>query len=381
MEQFKKLITMIAVEDNPLSMDLLDENTDMSALFSPNEENIEESTDEDTSIDPENIFTEDINPETVGKEDSNEEIHQDSGSTPPKSESPSNISSILTALKDDGILPDVDVKLIQSAETPEDFANVIEAQVNARLEESERRIKEALEVGVKPDELIEYERTINYLNNLTEETIMEEGEDASNIRKSLIYQDYLNRGFSAERATREIEKSIAAGTELEDAKTALESNKEFFTKQYETTITSRKELDKKAKEEQKKLKDSFTKFVVETEEPFEGLKLNPKIRKDILNNATKPVEKDADGTYYTPLQKYIKDNPNEAQYYMSMFYTLTDGFKNLDKLVKGKINKSTNKVVSNIEKVLNTSSSFSDSGNSLFPKDENSKLFEFKVDI
>lgn len=380
MDKFKKLITMIAVENNPLSMDLLDENADMSILFNNDEPNTEESTEETTDIDPDNIFTEEESLENVGKEEV-EESHQNSGSISSESESPSNISSILTALKEDGILPDVDVKLIKSAKTPEDFASVIDAQVNARLEYTQKRIKEALDVGVQPDEILQYEQTIGYLNTISEESILEETEEADVIRKNLIYQDYLNRGLSPERAKREIEKSIAAGTEIEDAKAALEGNKEFFTKQYETTLAARKENDMKIKEEQKKAKEEFTKLVNDTAEPFEGLILDPKTRRDILNNATKLVEKDAKGNYSTPLQKYIKENPNEAQYYMSMFYTLTDGFKNLDKLVKGKVTKSTNKTVSNIERVLNTSSNFSDSGNSLFPKDENSKLFEFKVDI
>lgn len=45
-------------------------------------------------------------------------------------------------------------------------------------------------------------------------------------------QDYLNRGYSQARAEREYNKSVQAGTDIEDAKEALTGNREHFQSKY-----------------------------------------------------------------------------------------------------------------------------------------------------
>ena len=37
----------------------------------------------------------------------------------------------------------------------------------------------------------------------------------------IIFQDFLNRGYSKERAAREVQKSFNAGTDIDDAKTNM----------------------------------------------------------------------------------------------------------------------------------------------------------------
>jgi hypothetical protein len=46
--------------------------------------------------------------------------------------------------------------------------------------------------------------------------------------------------------------------------------------------------------------------------------------------------------------------------YVGLIYTLTDGFKNLDGLVKGKVNKEVKKGLKNLENTINGSSRNSD---------------------
>ena len=112
----------------------------------------------DEEIDPNNIFG--TSQEEVGGEDDDNDIHQGqetedassdnddkSGSNSP--ESTQFYSTILSSLRDDGILPDIDEDLIKTAKTPEDFATAIEKQVAARLDETQRRIKEALDNNEK----------------------------------------------------------------------------------------------------------------------------------------------------------------------------------------------------------------------------------------
>jgi hypothetical protein len=65
------------------------------------------------------------------------------------------------------------------------------------------------------------------------------------MRKQLIYQDFINRGYSQERASREVEKSINAGTDIEDAKEALEELKRYFKSSYEKEIQEAKDRTQK----------------------------------------------------------------------------------------------------------------------------------------
>lgn len=341
----------------------------------------------DEEIDPNNIFG--TSQEEVGGEDDDNDIHQGqetedassdnddkSGSNSP--ESTQFYSTILSSLRDDGILPDIDEDLIKTAKTPEDFATAIEKQVAARLDETQRRIKEALDNGVEPDEINNYEGTINYLNSIKEDDLSSDTEEAKSLRENLIYQDYLNRGFKPERAKKEVDKSITAGTDIEDAKSALESNKEYYTHSYQSLLKEQENLAKEAKEQRRKEMETFSKKILDTEEPLSGVKVDQLTRKKILENATKPIYKDEEGNLMTSIQKYIKENPIDAQYYLNLFYTLTDGFKDINKLVKSKVAKTTKENIRSLESKLRNTNPFRDSGNDLFTDKESNYI---KLDI
>lgn len=341
----------------------------------------------DEEIDPNNIFG--TSQEEVGGEDDDNDIHQGqetedassdnddkSGSNSP--ESTQFYSTILSSLRDDGILPDIDEDLIKTAKTPEDFATAIEKQVAARLDETQRRIKEALDNGVEPDEINNYEGTINYLNSIKEDDLSSDTEEAKSLRENLIYQDYLNRGFKPERAKKEVDKSITAGTDIEDAKSALESNKEYYMHSYQSLLKEQEDLAKEAKEQRRKEMETFSKKILDTEEPLSGVKVDQLTRKKILENATKPIYKDEEGNLMTSIQKYIKENPIDAQYYLNLFYTLTDGFKDINKLVKPKVAKTTKENIRSLESKLRNTNPFRDSGNDLFMDKESNYI---KLDI
>ena len=97
-------------------------------------------------------------------------------------------------------------------------------------------IDEALNYGIEPTEIKKYENTLNYLNSVDDDSINDESDDGEKLRKNLIYQDFINRGYSKERATREVQKSFNSGTDIEDAMEALKSNKDFFNKKYKDFI-------------------------------------------------------------------------------------------------------------------------------------------------
>ena len=316
------------------------------------EKEIEKTTEEE-EISPDDLFD---NPESVGSGKDNQEEEEDTQSEKDKGTSPKTnfYSSIASALKEEGIFPDLDDDTLNGIKTPEDFAEAVEKTVQARLDERQKRIDAALQADVEPDEVRRYEQTLANLDAIKEEYITDETEKGERLRKNLIFQDFRNRGYSEARAKREVEKSFNAGTDIEDAKEALESNREYFSTQYQDLI---KEAQEEAKEGQRKIKEEavqLKKSMLEDKEVFTGITLDKTTRQKAFENITKPVFKTEDGEYLTAIQKYEMDNPVEFRKYLSVLFTMTDGFKNIDGLVKGKVKKEVKQSLRELEHKLSS---------------------------
>lgn len=310
-------------------------------------------------VDVDNLFT-DI-PESVGSGKENTEEKED---TTPKGDgtSPKNFySSIAKALKEEGIFPDLDDEGLSKVKDPEDFRDLIDQQIKAGLDERQKRINEALSVGVEPTEIRRYENTMNFLDSIKEENISDEGDKGENLRKNLIYQDFINRGYSKERAAREVQKSFNAGTDIDDAKEALQSNIDFFRDKYDELVNDAKseaeQEEKERKEQAEKLKSS----ILNDKDVFGDLSVDKSTRQRIYDNIAKPVYKDPEtGEYFTAIQKYEMENRTDFLKNIGLLFTLTDGFKNLDGLVKGKVKKEVKKGLRELEHTLNNTARTSD---------------------
>lgn len=310
-------------------------------------------------VDVDNLFTD--TPESVGSGKENTEEKED---TTPKGDgtSPKNFySSIAKALKEEGIFPDLDDEGLSKVKDPEDFRDLIDQQIKAGLDERQKRIDEALNAGVEPTEIRKYENTINFLDSIKEENISDEGDKGEKLRKDLIYQDFINRGYSKERATREVQKSFNAGTDIDDAKEALKSNIDFFRDKYDELINDAKseaeEEEKERKEQAEKLKSS----ILNDKDVFGDLSVDKSTRQKIYDNIAKPVYKDPEtGEYFTAIQKYEMENRTDFLKNIGLLFTLTGGFKNLDGLVKGKVRKEVKKGLRELEHTLNNTARTSD---------------------
>lgn len=310
-------------------------------------------------VDVDNLFTD--TPESVGSGKENTEEKED---TTPKGDgtSPKNFySSIAKALKEEGIFPDLDDEGLSKVKDPEDLRDLIDQQIKAGLDERQKRIDEALNAGVEPTEIRKYENTINFLDSIKEENISDEGDKGEKLRKDLIYQDFINRGYSKERAAREVQKSFNAGTDIDDAKEALKSNIDFFKDKYDELVNEAKseaeQEEKERKEQDEKLKSS----ILNDKDVFGDLSIDKSTRQKIYDNIAKPVYKDPEtGEYFTAIQKYEMENRTDFLKNIGLLFTLTDGFKNLDGLVKGKVKKEVKKGLRELEHTLNNTARTSD---------------------
>lgn len=328
-----------------------------------NEENNEDKNNLENNITESPKSVEEIfGTESVGNEDNENKGKEPSSSKEGTSPNNKNFySSIASALKEDGIFPDIDDESLAKIKTPEDFAEMFENQVQAKLDEKQQRIDKALNYGVELTDIQKFESTIDYLDKITDDIISEESEQGENIRRQMIYNDFINRGYSKERAEREIKKSFDSGSDIEDAKEALQSNKEFYKKSYDKLVNEAKleaeNANKQMKEDSEKLKNS----ILNDSKVFGDLQIDTTTRRKVLDNISKPVYKDPNtGKLLTAIQKYEAENKLDFIKNVGLLYTLTNGFKNLDSLVNSKVKKETKKAMRELENTINNTSRYSD---------------------
>ena len=310
----------------------------------------------EVNVDTETLFTDE--PESVSSDEDSED-KEGTESDKGKSDSPKKnfYSSIAKALKEDGVFPDLDDESLKSVVNPEDFAAIVEKQIQQKLDDKQKRIDEALTVGVEPTEIKKYENSISYLKSITEDAIINEAAEGEQLRKQLIFQDFINRGYSKERATREVQKSLNTGTDIEDAKEALQSNLDYFTEEYEDLINDAKEAQKVADTARAAQMENLKTTILSADKTFTDIQINQATRQKIFDNIAKPVYTDEKtGEKLTAIQKYERDNRVDFLKNISMVFTLTDGFKNFDGLIKNKVRKELNKGIKELEHTINNTS-------------------------
>lgn len=347
-----------------------------------NKEKDEETTE---VIDVDNLFTDEL--ESVGSGKDNTKGKEDTSSREDSTSPQKTIySSIAKALKEEGIFPDLDDEVLSKVKEPEDFRDLVEQQIKAGLEERQKRIDDALNYGIEPTEIKRYENTLNFLDSVKEENITDESDKGEELRKNLIFQDFINRGYSRERATREVQKSFNAGTDIEDAKEALKSNTEYFKGKYDDLIEDAKLEAQKEEENRKEQANKLKESILNEKNILGDLSIDKPTRQKIYDNISKPIYKDPEtGEYYTAIQKYEKDNRVDFLKYLGLIFTLTDGFKSLDGLVKGKVKKEVKNGLRDLEHAINNTARNSD-GNLKFVSgvDEDPESFigkGWKIDV
>ena len=310
----------------------------------------EETKEEQPAEEEENSQTS----EKVGEEDEtgvNAIVTEGDGS------SPNIYSSIASALKNDGIFPDFDDKDLNAVKTPEDFAELFDKAITAKLDERQRRIDTALGNGVEPDTVRMYEQTLQYLGSINEEVLSSEGEDGENLRKQLIYNDLINRGYSHEKASRELEKSFNSGSDVDDAKDALDALLKYYNNGYATIQQEAKRQADEYREFQKKQSQDFKKMVLDDDITLGDAKLDKRTCQKVYDAAIKPVYKDPEtGRLLTEIQKFQKEKPLEFLKQIGMWFVLTDGGKNIDGFTKEKLRAEKNKSIKELGRKINATS-------------------------
>ena len=300
--------------------------------------------------------------EGVGLEENTDEPEGNAISQKGGGSSPTFYSSIASALKTDGVFPDEFTdEEISAVKSPEDFAEMFDRAVEKRMSDSQRRIDKALRNGVEPDVVKNYEQTLSFLSSINDEALNAEGEEGDGLRARLIYNDLVNRGYSHEKALKEVDKSMKSGSDLEDAKDALEALTRFYSDSYKQIQKEAEDNARAAREKQKKDSEAFRKMILEDELKIGENSLDKRTRQQVYDAVSKPVYKDPNtGELLTQVQKFQRENPMEFLKQVGLWYVMTNGGKNVEGLVKEQVRAEKNKGIRELEKKISATSLGSD---------------------
>nr|DAG91840.1 MAG TPA: hypothetical protein [Crassvirales sp.] len=310
-------------------------------LFTPEEENTEDEThkakeekssddienESDESkkdntaeeINPEDLFDEpEVKPEDVGSEKKDVKGKEDTTTDKDSGTSPNNFySSIANALAVDGVFPNLTEDNVKKANDADSFSQLIDDEVNARFNSQQQRILKALDNGVEPDSIKKYENTLNYISSITEAQLLEEGDQGEELRKNIIYQDFINKGYTPDKARKYTERSIDAGNDVDDAKDALQSNREYFTNAYNRLLREAQERSDAEKAERAKQSEQIQKSIMQDKNLLGDIDIDNSLRKKTFDNISRPMYKDPEtGGYLTAIQKYELEHRPEFIKYM-----------------------------------------------------------------
>ena len=219
---------------------------------------------------------------------------------------------------------------------------------------------EALNYQVPKDDIRQYESLLSYLSNITNDALNDESQQGEQLRRNLIAQDLQNKGYTQQQIARKVKSIFDAGTDIDEATDALEANKEFFNNKYKSIIAENKKKIDEQKSQMEKDINSLKSSIIDGE-ILGGLNIDKNTRMKVVENISKPVFKDKEtGRMLTALEKYQKENRLDFVKNLGILYTLTDGFKNIDKLVTDEVNKEIKNSVKELEHKINSTTRYSD---------------------
>ena len=248
-------------------------------------------------------------------------------SSPTTNDSEQLYSTLATHLIAKGALSDLDPSTIKNVD---DLNAAIEKEATSRLDSKQKAIEQAMNVGAPTTEVAKSVDFINQLNELEDATVIDPGNDG--LRLNLIAQDFINKGYSPERASTMAQRSVDIGAGVEDAKFALESIKQYEQKKYEGLIED-------AKLEEQKSLDDIKDYLSSEKGTLADIKLTGDQQEDIFTQMTTDV-----GNKRSKFIEYQVNNPVQSRVKLETLYYLTKEFTDFSVFSAGAQTKASNEL-------------------------------------
>jgi len=283
--------------------------------------------------DPESVASE---KDSQGKDGKTADDNSSNSSSPQTGNS-KMFSSLAAQLKSKGVLPNLDLTKTE-IKSLDDINDAIKAEVSGRLNSKQQAIEKAMNLGLDAGETAEQLDTIGKLKSISPDWIAKPENDK--FRKDVMIQDFINNGYDKTRADVMAQRSIDAGTGVEDAKFALDK---IITRE-EGLYTDK--INAAEKKEQKDITD-IKSLIDKDEEILPGVKLDSQQRDAIYKQITTDL-----GNKENAFIRAQKQDPIGSRIKLETLFHLTKGLTDFSLFTQGKVNE-TNK---NFEQLLQGSS-------------------------
>lgn len=313
----------------------------------PIESSGEEPQDDDNNKPAEdNQSNDDGYSESVGEGNSDDDSSQGSGeSTRPQGSgsSPNKYTAFARQLAEEGAFDASDDE-INNVTDIDSWNNFLKEKALARMDGYTKFMAEYVRDGANNEQKQQMQYMLDMysqVSGIKEEDVRDE--KSEDIRRGIIEQDFLNRGFTPEQAKKQAQRSFDSGDDVDDALTALKSLQSYYggnINQMKEQAKKQRELQERAyRERTDKLHDS----IINGKDSFGGIDVDKKMRKDIWEAISKPVAVDKNDNTYNAIQKFMSENYDEAIKLLAYACVTTDYGKNWDKLVKTSAKKEVNR--------------------------------------
>lgn len=295
-------------------------------------------------------------------------------------DSSNTISSFIKALAEEEILTLEEGREINTLEElydviREDKEKYLTEQLEAFPEAGYKEAFEAVRAGVPIEQVLGYQAAIEKYNAITDEAVEAESDEASSLRKQILIENFISKGFSQVKAEKFVKKLIDDGDDVEEAKEALRDLKSVEKAAFDKIKSDQKQAIKAAEDARQANIKEFETYLKDTTEIIPGYKVTAKHRKILYDSMTKGVGV-IDGKQVDPLNKYLYENGLEGRAFLTEILLRSDYGKNKDILSVPKAKKEATK---KLEKQLTTSASSNFSQeNSAFSDD---KLWDYVPEL
>lgn len=326
--------------------DTHEDNTDKKTKDTDTEDGLIEVSDEDDD--------DDIDLEDNKKTPSPDKLKDTSKSN----DSSLNISSFVDALKEEEILHLEDGKEIKSVSDlydaiQDEKERYLNEQLDSFPESGYREALEAVKSGVPIDQVLGRQANIEKYTSIDDDTISADDGNGEAIRRQVLTENFVSRGFSAEKAAKYVKRSFDSGDDIEDAKEALQdlqqNEKESLTRM---KAQAKQQADQKEANRVAAIRE-FETNIKDVKEIIPGKKLTPARRKALYDGMTKGVDV-VNGRSVDILNKFLIDGGNDARLFLSEVILTTDYGKKKELLSTRKAKKEATRA---FEKQLNNSAS------------------------
>lgn len=289
-------------------------------------------------------------PESVAKDKDNTQVQagktatadEGSDSSSPKlNETEQLYSNLATKFKAEGVLPGLeDTTKITSLKQIED---AIRAEITNGLTDRQKALEEAKNAGLPVGEVSEQMEVIDRLERIDDTYI--ENDDNIEFRRTAITQDFISKGYDAERAATMAQRSIDAGTDVDDAKFALKAVIATEKKSLQDTIQA-------AKDKETKNITDLKSYIDTNKEVIPGIKLSDAQGEELYKQITTDL-----GNKENAFMQAQKKDPTGSRVKLEAIFYLTKGLTDFS--VFGNAKES--EISDNIENLLR-GTSFTKSG-------------------